>query len=127
LALSLLLTLATARAGTPKEAIGFFGTVTGAVTAVPADDLSFSLTVSKADADPRSAVKDTDALVGKVLELGTRMPRKDGVPANSEEDIAYIKSLKVGDVITIKVFAVRGNPSVLRMQGPGKPATTEPS
>ena len=111
-------------AATPKEAVGFNGTVTGTVKSAQADGLAFVLTVSKAEADAqKSAVKDTAPMVGKALTLGTRMPRKDGKPVPSDEDIAYIKSLKPGDVITIKVFSVHGAPAVLRMQAPGTPAT----
>ena len=113
-------------AATPKEAVGFTGTVTGKVKSAQADGLSFVITVSKAEADAqKSDVKNTAPMVGKDLTLGTRMPRKDGKPTPHEEDIAYIKSLKPGDVITIKVFAVHSAPTVLRMQGPGEPAAAE--
>jgi hypothetical protein len=116
--------LATNAAPTPIEAVGFNGTVTGTIKSAQADGLAFVLTVSKAEADEqKSAVKDTALMVGKALPIGTRMPRKDGKPFPSDEDTAYIKSLKPGDVITIKIFAVRGAPAVLRMQGPGTPAT----
>jgi hypothetical protein len=111
-------------AETPKEAVGFIGTVTGTVKSAQADGLAFVLTVSKAEADAqKSAVKDTAPMVGKTLTLGTRMPKKDGKPMPNDEDIAYIKSLKRGDVITIKIFAVHSAPAVLRMQAPGTPAT----
>ena len=61
-------------------------------------------------------------MVGKDLTLGTRMPRKDGKPYNSEEDVAYIKTLKPGMMITVKIFSVISAPTVQRIQGPGSPA-----
>ena len=61
-------------------------------------------------------------MVGKDLTLGTRMPRKDGKPFPSEEDIAYIKTLKPGMKITVKIFSVVSNPRIQRIQAPGKAA-----
>ena len=119
-------TLATssARAETPKEAMGFWGTVTGTVKSAAADGLSFTFTVSKAEPDEsKSIIKDGAPMVGKVLTLGTRMPKKDGKPYPNEEDIAYIKTLKPGMKLTIKIFAVKSAPTVLRIQGPGKETT----
>lgn len=110
----------TAIAATPKEAVGFLGTVTGVVKTTQPDGSSFVITVSKAVADDKSAVKDTAPMVGKDLTLGTRMPKKDGKPFPNAEDVAYIKTLKAGDAISIKVFAVRADPTVLRMQKPGE-------
>jgi hypothetical protein len=111
-----------AHAATPKEAVGFFGTVTGVVKSTAADGSFFVLTVSKAVADEsRSAVKDTAPMVGKDLHLGTRMPKtKEGVPHPNPDDVAYIKTLKPGDVIAVKVFAVQADPRVLRMLKPGE-------
>jgi hypothetical protein len=110
-------------AATPKEAVGFAGTVTGTVKSARADGASFVLTVTTAEPDDKaSGVKDGKPMAGKDLTLGTRMPRKDGVPHPSEEDVAYIKSLKVGTAVTVKVFAVRADPAVLRIQGPGRAA-----
>lgn len=114
-----------AHAATPKEAVGFFGTVTGVVKSTAPDGTFFVITVSKAVADEKqSAVKDTAPMVGKDLHLGTRMPKKDGVPHPNPEDVAYIKTLKPGDAITIKVFAVHADPRVLRMLKPGEPSDT---
>ena len=107
-----------AEAATPKEAVGFFGMVTGVVKTAAADGTSFVITVSKAVADEKSSkVKDTDAMVGKNLTLGTRMPRKkeDGKPYPNAEDVAYIKTLKPGDEIVVQVFAVRSDPAILRI------------
>jgi hypothetical protein len=113
-----------ARAATPKEAVGFFGTVTGVVKSTAPDGSFFVLTVSKAVADEKqSAIKDTGRMVGKDLHLGTRMPKtKEGVPHPNPEDVAYIKTLKPGDGISIKVFAVHADPRVLRMLKPGEPS-----
>jgi hypothetical protein len=113
-----------ATAATPKEAVGFFGMVTGSVKTAEADGASFVLTVSKAVADEKtSKVKDTAAMVGKELTLGTRMPRtKEGKPHPNPEDVAYIKTLKPGDEIVVQVFAVHANPAVLRMVKPGESA-----
>ena len=52
---------------------------------------------------------------------GVRMPIKDGKPQPHPDDVAYIKSLKAGMSIRLKIFAVRGNMKSLRMQGPGEP------
>jgi hypothetical protein len=112
------------KAATPKEAVGFFGAATGVVKSAEADGTSFVLTITKAEPDAtRSAVKDAAAIVGKGIPLGTRMPRdKDGKPRPHEDDVAYIKSLKAGQSITVKVFAVRSDPSILRITGPGENA-----
>ena len=107
---------------TPKEAVGFWGTVTGKVKSAKPDGTSFVLTVSDAQPEEKSKVKDGAPMVGKDLTLGTRMPRKDGKPYNSEEDVAYIKTLKPGMMITVKIFSVISAPTVQRIQGPGTPA-----
>ena len=123
--LALALGMATAQAATPKEAVGFRGTATGAVVSAQADGLAFVLKVEKAEAAENSKAKDPAAMVGKAITLGVRMPRKDGKPYPSPEDVAYIKSLKPGMEIRIKVFAVFSSPRVLRMQGPGEPVKDE--
>jgi hypothetical protein len=108
---------------TPKEAVGFWGTVTGNVKSARPDGSSFVLTVSRAQPDEtKSAVKDATPMVGKDLTLGTRMPKKDGKPSPNPEDITYIKSLQAGTSITVKIFAVQADPRVLRIQGPGDTA-----
>ena len=61
-------------------------------------------------------------MVGKELTLGTRMPKKDGVGSPHTDDVAYIKTLNPGDKIVIDVFAVRSDPSILRMTKPGESA-----
>jgi hypothetical protein len=107
-------------AATPREVVGFWGTVTGTVKSARPDGMSFVLTISKAEADEQhSTVKDTAPMIGKNVTLGTRMPRKDGKPSANPEDIAYIKTLKPGTTITIKIFAVQADPTVMRIQGPG--------
>jgi hypothetical protein len=81
------------------------------------------LKVAKAEPDQqKNAAEKPAAMVGKQLTLGVRMPRKDGKPYPSPEDVAYIKSLKPGMAIRVKIFAVMGDPRVLRIQGPGEPA-----
>jgi hypothetical protein len=121
--LILILGTTTSRADTPKEAVGFWGTVSGKVKAARPDGMSFVLTISDAQPDDsKSKVKDGAPMVGKDITLGTRMPRKNGVPYPSEEDVAYIKTLKPGMMITVKIFAVISNPRVLRIQEPGKAA-----
>src|SRR5580765_4196002 len=113
-----------AAAPTPKEAVGFWGTVTGVVKSAQADGKAFVLTVSKAEPDEKnSKIKDTAPMIGKALTICTRMPVKDGKPTFKEEDVAYIKTLKPGMSITAKIFAVRADPRVLRLQAPGQPAT----
>jgi len=122
-AIGLILAIGTAAmAETPKEAIGFWGTVTGTVKSARPDGTSFVLTVSDAQPDEKSKVKDGAPMVGKDLTLGTRMPRKDNKPYPSEEDVAYIKTLKPGMRITVKIFSVVSNPRVQRIQAPGKAA-----
>src|SRR5438477_5400522 len=81
-------------ADTPKQAVGFFGTVTGTVKTANVDGLFFVLTVAKSEVDAKqSTVKDSD-MVGKQITLGTRMPKADGKAAPHEEDVAFIKTLK---------------------------------
>ena len=112
---------------TPKEVVGFWGKVTGTVKSAKADGLSFVLTITDAQPDEKqSAVKDSAPMIGKVITLGTRMPKKDGKPYPSPEDVAYIKSLKPGDTISVKIFAVRADPTVLRVQGPGEAVAAAP-
>ena len=114
-------------AATPKEAVGFFGSVTGTIKSTEADGSSFTIEVKSAVPEAKSAVKDVEPMVGKILTLGTRMPHVDGKPTHNADDVLYVKSLAVGDEITIKVFATRASPDVLRMQAPGAPATTAPT
>lgn len=106
----------------PQEVAGFFGQVTGTVKAVQPNDPSFVLAVTKAEADPAtSTLKDGTPLVGKQLTFGVRMPKTpDGVSHPHMEDTAYVKTLKVGMVITVKVFAPRSSPRVLRIREPGQ-------
>ena len=127
-ALLISLPLGSRAADTPKDAVGFFGTATGVVKSAKADGTSFVLTVTKAVNDEkRSTVKDPSRMVGKEITLGTRMPRKDNKPTPHEDDVAYIKTLKPGMNISIKVFAVRADPSILRMEGPGEKAEANPA
>jgi len=128
LVVALLLPMVAYGTVTPKEAVGFFGVVTGKVKSVQSNGQAFSLTVIKAVPAGGSLAKDPAAMVGKVIPLGTRMPRdKDGRPMPHKDDVAYIKTLKVGDIITVTVFAVHGAPEYLRIQEPGKPAATQPA
>jgi hypothetical protein len=114
---------AAVRSAPPSGPALFRATVTGEVKSAKPDGLSFMLTVAKADGD---AVNNTGVesaeLVGKAVALGVRMPVKDGTPQPHPDDVAYIKSLKAGMLIRVKIFAVRGNMKSLRMQGPGEPA-----
>ncbi len=107
------------------EALGFWGQVTGTVKSAQDDGRCFVLVVAKAEVDPAaSALKDSAPMVGKELKIGVRMPRKpDGVAGPHADDVAYIKTLKPGMVITVQIFAPRSNPKVLRIQGPGKTVT----
>jgi len=110
-----------ARAATPKEAVGFWGTVTGTVKSARPDGTSFVLKVSAAEPDEKqNSAKNPPGMVGKEITLGVRMPRKDGKPYPSAEDVAYIKTLKPGMKIKVKMFAVKADPTVLRIQGPGE-------
>jgi hypothetical protein len=113
----------TTRAETPKEAVGFNGTVTGVVQSAKDDGSSFVLKVTSDEPDAaKSTVKDGAPMAGKEITLGVRMPRKDGKPYPHPDDVAWIKGLKQGQSITVKVFAVQADPKVLRIQGPGKDA-----
>ena len=44
----------------------------------------------------------------------------DGVGYPHPDDVAYLKTLQPGMVITVKIFATRSSPRVLRIQSPGK-------
>ena len=114
---------AAVRSAPPSGPALFRATVTGEVKSAKPDGLSFMLTVAKADRDAvnNTGVEPTE-LVGKTVALGVRMPVKDGKPQPHPDDVAYIKSLKAGMSIRVKIFAVRGNMKSLRMQGPGEPA-----
>lgn len=105
----------------PPEVAGFIGQVTGTVKSVRPEDPSFVLAVTKAEADAAtSTLKDGAPLVGKQLTFGVRMPKTDGVGHPHPDDTAYIKTLKPGMVITVKVFAPRSSPRVLRIREPGQ-------
>jgi hypothetical protein len=107
----------------PAEVAGFIGQVTGAVKSVQPGAPSFVLAVTKAEADPTtSTLKDGAPLVGKELTFGVRMPKTDGVAHPHADDTAYVKTLKPGMVITVKVFAPRSSPRVLRIREPGQSA-----
>jgi hypothetical protein len=108
----------------PQEVAGFRGQVTGTVKSAQPDAPSFVLAISKAEADPaNSDLKEGAPLVGKELTIGVRMPKNAaGVAGPHPDDIAYIKTLKPGTAITVKIFAPRANPRVLRIQGPGQNA-----
>ena len=101
---------------------GFRGEVTGRVKSAQADGRAFVLTISKAEVDPAtSSLKESAPLLGKELNIGVRMPKNaEGVASPHADDVAYIKTLKPGMVITVKIFAPRSNPQVLRIQGPGQ-------
>jgi hypothetical protein len=110
----------------PPEVAGFFGQVTGIVRSVQPDAPSFVMAVTMAKVEPdavMSTLKDGAPLVGKELTFGVRMPKTpDGVSHPHVDDTAYVKSLKVGMVITVKVFAPRSSPRVLRIREPGQSA-----
>ncbi len=108
----------------PQEVAGFRGQVTGTVKSALPDGPSFVLAISKAEADPATSdLKEGAPLVGKELTIGVRMPKNAaGVAGPHPDDVAYIKTLKPGMSITVKIFAPRANPRVLRIQGPGQPA-----
>src|SRR4051794_16921071 len=101
----------------PAEVAGFIGQVTGTVKSVQPNEPSFVLAVTKAEADPAtSTLKDGAPLVGKELTFGVRMPKTDGVGHPHPDDTAYIKTLKPGMAITVKVFAPKSSPRVLRIR-----------
>src|ERR1051325_5153628 len=91
-------------ADTPKEAVGFFGNITGTVKSVKPDGTSFTLQISAAEPSDKSLIKDPKPMIGKIVSLGTRMPKTNGVAHNHPDDVAYIKSLKPGDQITVTIF-----------------------
>ena len=104
------------------EVAGFRGEVTGKVKSAQADGRVFVLAINKAEVDPaNSSLKESAPLLGKELSIGVRMPKNaDGVAFPHPDDVAYIKTLKPGMVITVKIFAVHSNPQVLRIQSPGQ-------
>jgi hypothetical protein len=105
-----------------QEVAGFWGQVTGKVKSAQADGGGFVLAIDKAEVDPeKSSLKERAPLLGKELTIGVRMPKNaTGVASQHPDDVAYIKTLKPGMVITVKIFAPRANPRVLRIQGPGQ-------
>ena len=108
----------------PPEVAGFMGQVTGTVKLVQPNDPSFVLAVTKAEPDPAtSTLKDGAPLVGKQLTFGVRMPKTNEVSHPHPDDTAYVKTLKPGLVITVKVFAPRSSPRVLRIREPGQTVT----
>src|SRR4051812_40953718 len=119
--LLLLRSASAAEVENPAEVAGFIGQVTGTVKSVRPNDPSFVLAVSKAEADPAtSTLKDGAPLVGKQLTFGVRMPKTNEVVHPHPDDVAYVKTLKPGMVISVKVFAPRSSPRVLRIREPGQ-------
>ena len=112
-----------------QEVAGFWGQVTGTVKSAQADGGGFVLAINKAEVDPaRSSLKESAPLLGKELTIGVRMPKNAaGVASPHPDDVAYIKTLKPGMVITVKIFAPRANPRVSRIQAPGQSAEGEKS
>jgi hypothetical protein len=104
------------------EVAGFRGQVTGTVKSAQPDGRAFVLAINKAEVDAASStLKEGTPLLGKELSLGVRMPRNaEGVAGPHADDVAYIKTLKPGMVITVKIFSVHDKPQVLRIQGPGQ-------
>jgi hypothetical protein len=114
---------AVVRSAPPNAPALFRATVTGEVKSAKPDGLSFVLAVAKADEDTvNNTGVDPTVLIGKTVTLGVRMPVRDGTPQPHPDDVAYVKSLKAGMSIRVKIFAVRGNMKSLRMQSPGEPA-----
>jgi hypothetical protein len=105
-----------------SEVAGFRGQVTGTVKSAQADGRAFVLVINKAEVDPEnSALKESAPLLGKELSIGVRMPRNaEGVASPHADDVAYIKTLNPGVIITVKIFSVHSNPQILRIQGPGQ-------
>jgi hypothetical protein len=103
------------------EVAGFRGEVTGTVKSAQPDGRAFVLAISKAEVGPSSTLKEGTPLLGKELNLGVRMPKNaEGIAGPHAEDVAYIKTLKPGMVITVKIFSVHDKPQVQRIQGPGR-------
>lgn len=125
-ATSLLVSAAADEPENIPEAAGFRGQVTGTVKSAQDDGRCFVLVVSKAEVNPSaSAMKDSAPMIGKELKIGVRMPKKpDGVSYPHADDVAYIKTLKPGMVITVKLFAPRSNPKILRIECPGTSVAT---
>lgn len=108
----------------PPEVAGFRGEVIGTVKSTLPGKPSFVLVINKAEvAGENSTLKDGAPLLGKELTIGVRMPKNsEGVGSPHPDDIAYIKSLKPGMLIKVKIFSVHNNPRVLRIQAPGQSA-----
>src|SRR5262249_49180851 len=104
------------------EVAGFRGQVTGSVKSAQADGRAFVLAISKAEVDlASSTLKEGTPLLGKELSIGVRMPKNaEGVAGPHADDVAYIKTLKPGMVISVKIFSVHNSPQVLRIQAPGQ-------
>jgi hypothetical protein len=84
----------------PAEAVGYVGSLEGAVKEKAPQNGWIVLTVSKAEADPKSKVKDGSVLVGKEIRISARLAGDTPFP----EQKAYITSLSVGEKLAIKVF-----------------------
>jgi hypothetical protein len=105
----------------PAEVAGFRGVVEGKVKSAQEDGRAFVLAVSRAEFDPKgSTLKNNAPLVGKELRIGVRMPKKDGQPYPHPSDVEYLKGLKPGMTISVKVFSVHDKPRVVRIQEPGR-------
>lgn len=120
----LLLLLDGIAAANPPEVNGFRGTVTGTVKSAMPNGLSFVLTISEAKADPKyAATNDGSQIIGKDVTLGVRTPvvaPGSKVTAPAPDDVAFIKTLKVGMKIHADIFSVFKSPNLMRIQKPGK-------
>src|SRR4051812_27470459 len=113
--MALLVSVKADEVGNGPGGAGFRGEVTGMVKSAQSDGRAFILTISKAEVDPATSnLTESAPLLGKELNVGVRMPKNaDGVAFPHVDDVAFIKTLKPGMVITVKIFAPRANPQVL--------------
>lgn len=83
--------------------VGFSGTFEGTMVDRKSNGKTVGLTVTKAEPDAASQVKDGKKLEGKPVTTGVRWEKKDGAWTPIQADLDFVLGLKPGDAIVVEV------------------------
>jgi hypothetical protein len=91
----------------PADILGFYGQVTGTVASVDTTKSEMKVKVATTKADPaKSKAPKPEALAGMTINVTPLLKKgTDGKESLDEASVAYIKSAKTGDSVTISVRA----------------------
>lgn len=108
----------------PKEAVGFVGTLEGDFVAKKANGNTVTLKVTKVTAADNSTAKDSAKLVGTDVVVTVRWEKVDGKYQPMKDDAKFVKGLKTGDSLALKVEYLESL-EVLRMTEAPRKAAAE--